>query len=70
VTVNAICPGFLETDMFEGVPEHVRERIRQRIPLGRIGRPEEVARAVRFLAEDGDYITGESLSINGGIYMQ
>src|SRR5919199_4493835 len=69
VTVNAICPGFLETDMFEGVPENVRERIRQRIPLGRIGRPQEVARAVRFLAEDGDYITGETLSINGGIYM-
>jgi acetoacetyl-CoA reductase len=69
VTVNAICPGFLETDMFEGVPENVRERIRQRIPLGRIGRPQEIARAVRFLAEDGDYITGETLSINGGIYM-
>ena len=69
VTVNAICPGFLETDMFEGVPENVRERIRQRIPLGRIGRPQEVARAVRFLAEDGHYITGETLSINGGIYM-
>ena len=70
VTVNAICPGFLETDMFEGVPEEVRERIRARIPLGRIGRPQEVARAVRFLVEDGDYITGETLSINGGIYMQ
>jgi acetoacetyl-CoA reductase len=69
VTVNAICPGFLETDMFDGVPEHVREKIRQRIPLGRIGRPQEVARAVRYLVEDGDYITGETLSINGGIYM-
>lgn len=48
----------------------MRERIRQRVPLGRIGRPQEVARAVRFLVEDGDYITGESLSINGGICMQ
>ena len=56
--------------MFERVPEHARERIRKRIPLGRIGRPQEVARAVRYLVEDGDYITGESLSINGGIYMQ
>src|SRR5919202_1230052 len=69
VTVNAICPGFLETEMFEGVPEPARERIRQRIPLGRIGSPQEVARAVRYLVEDGDYITGETLSINGGIYM-
>ena len=69
VTVNAICPGFLETDMFEGVPDPVCERIRQRVPLGRICRPQEVARAVRFLVEDGGYITGESLSISGGIYM-
>lgn len=69
VTVNAICPGFLETEMFEGVPDNVRERIRNRIPLGRIGRPEEVARAVRYLIVDGDYITGETLSINGGVYM-
>ena len=70
VTVNAICPGFLETEMFKGVPEPARERIRQRIPLGRIGSPQEVARAVRYLVVDGDYITGESLSINGGVYMQ
>ncbi len=70
VTVNAIAPGFLETDMFGGVPEEAREKILKRIPLRRVGRPEEVARAVRFLVEDGDYITGETLGINGGIYMQ
>jgi acetoacetyl-CoA reductase len=70
VTVNAICPGFIETDMFDVVPEEIKEMIRQRIPLGRIGKPREVARAVRFLVEDGDYITGQTININGGIYMQ
>ena len=69
VTVNAICPGFIETEMFDVVPEEVKERIRKRIPLGQIGQPEEVARVVRFLAEDGDYITGQTININGGIYM-
>ncbi len=70
VTVNAICPGFIETDMFSAVPEEVKDRIRKRIPLGRIGEPREVARAVRFLVEDGAYITGQTININGGIYMQ
>jgi acetoacetyl-CoA reductase len=70
VTVNAICPGFIETDMFAVVPEEVKDRIRKRIPLGRIGEPHDVARAVRFLVEDGDYITGQTININGGIYMQ
>jgi NAD(P)-dependent dehydrogenase (short-subunit alcohol dehydrogenase family) len=69
VTVNAVCPGFIETEMFDVVPEEVKERIRKRIPLGRIGKPGEVARVVRFLAEDGDYITGQTININGGIYM-
>ena len=50
VTVNAVCPGFIETEMFDVVPEEVKERIRKRIPLGRIGEPGEVARVVRFLA--------------------
>lgn len=70
VCVNAICPGFMETDMFAGVPEEVREKIKAKIPLGRIGSAEEVARAVRYLVVDGDYITGQTLNINGGIYMQ
>ena len=69
VCVNAICPGFMETDMFSAVSEEVREKIKARIPLGRIGSPKEVARAVRYLVEDGDYITGQTLNINGGIYM-
>lgn len=69
VTVNAICPGFIETDMFSGVPEKMREAVLERIPLGRVGKPREVARAVRYLILDGDYITGQTININGGIYM-
>jgi len=70
VCVNAICPGFMETDMFSAVPDEVREKIKARIPLSRIGDPQEVARAVRYLVVDGDYITGQTLNINGGIFMQ
>jgi acetoacetyl-CoA reductase len=69
VTVNAVCPGFIETDMYTTVPEAVKDKIVQRIPLGRVGTPHEVARAVRFLIEDGAYITGQTLNVNGGIYM-
>src|SRR5947199_2555509 len=70
VTVNAICPGFIATEMYEGIPEKAKEAIVARIPLGRVGTPQEVARAVRYLIVDGDYITGESLNINGGLYLQ
>ena len=69
VNVNAIAPGFLETDMYNSVPPEVQEKILSRIPLRRVGQPREIARAVRYLIEDGDYITGETLSVNGGIYM-
>ena len=69
VTANAVCPGFTETDMYTQVPDHVKEQIIKRIPLGRVGTAQEVARAVRFLIVDGDYITGSALDINGGIYM-
>jgi acetoacetyl-CoA reductase len=69
VTVNAVCPGFIETEMYATIPEKVKEAILQRIPLGRVGTPQEVARAIRYLIVDGDYITGQTLSINGGIYM-
>ncbi len=70
VTVNAIAPGFIATEMFEAIPEKPKEAILARIPLGRAGTPQEVARAVRYLIVDGDYYTGETLSMNGGIYMQ
>lgn len=69
VTVNAVCPGFIETDMFVNIPDNIKESILKRIPLGRIGTPQEVARAVRYLIVDGAYITGQVLNINGGIYM-
>lgn len=70
VTVNAVAPGFIETDMVASLPEDVRERIRVQIPLRRFGKPEEVAKAVVFLAsEETGYITGHVLSVNGGMYM-
>lgn len=70
VMVNAVCPGYIETEMFESIPEKAKEAIIARIPLGRPGRPQEVARGVRYLIVDGDYITGATLNINGGAFMQ
>lgn len=58
VTVNAIAPGFIETEMVAAMPDDVRARILERIPLGRFGRPDEIAQAVEFLVSHGDYITG------------
>jgi acetoacetyl-CoA reductase len=70
ITVNAICPGFIETDMVANIPEDAQEKLRKQIPLGRFGKPNEIARAARYLIEDGDYITGQSIDINGGIYIR
>ena len=70
VTVNAICPGYIETEMYDTIPEKTKQAILARIPLGRAGTPQEVARAVRYLIVDGDYYTGETLNMNGGAYMQ
>jgi acetoacetyl-CoA reductase len=70
VTVNAVCPGFVGTEMWDGMPDKVKEAVLARIPLGRVGTPQEVARAVRYLIVDGDYITGATLNINGGVFMQ
>lgn len=69
VTVNAIAPGFTETEMLAQVPENIREKIIARVPMGRFGKPEEIARAVVFLAAEGDYITGQQINVNGGVYM-
>jgi 3-oxoacyl-(acyl-carrier-protein) reductase len=69
VTVNCVAPGFIETDMLAKVPDAYREKILDRIPLHRFGTPRDVAKAVRFLCTDGDYITGEVISVNGGVYM-
>lgn len=71
VTVNAIAPGYVNTEMFEAVPEKIKEKILAKIPVGRVGSIEEVARGVLFLAaEDAGFITGSTLSINGGQYLQ
>jgi len=70
VQVNAIAPGFIETAMTEGLPDGVKQRLLERIPLGRFGQAEEVARAALFLAGSGsDYITGQVLSVCGGLLM-
>jgi acetoacetyl-CoA reductase/3-oxoacyl-[acyl-carrier protein] reductase len=69
ITVNGIAPGFTLTDMLATVPENVQAQIKAKIPLGRFGRPEEVARAVLFLVADGDYITGQQINVNGGAFM-
>jgi len=70
VTVNAVAPGFIATDMVAAVPEKVIEKIKAGIPLRRLGRPEEIARVVEFLAEDASsYITGQVWAVNGGMEM-
>src|SRR5712671_3560754 len=70
ITVNAVAPGFIETDMVQGIPEKVREKLLSQIPLKRFGTVEEVGRAVVYIvSSDGDYITGAELSINGGLLM-
>ncbi|NTU78510.1 MAG: 3-oxoacyl-ACP reductase FabG [Chloroflexales bacterium] len=69
VTVNVIAPGFTLTDMLAKVPETVQDQIKSKIPLGRFGMPEEIAKAVIFLAADADYITGAQINVNGGAYM-
>ena len=70
ITVNAVAPGFIETEMVVSLPEDIKKKLLSQIPLGRFGKPEEVARAVIFLAtSDGDYITGQALCVNGGMYV-
>jgi 3-oxoacyl-(acyl-carrier-protein) reductase len=70
VTVNAVAPGFIETEMVGALPEGVRKRLLDQIPLKRFGTAEEVGRAVVYLVSpDGDYVTGAELSINGGLLM-
>lgn len=70
ITVNAIAPGYVDTDMVRAVPQKVLERIIQRIPVGRLGNAQDIARGVVFLTgEDADFITGSTLSINGGQHM-
>ena len=67
VTVNTVAPGFIATEMLEHIPEKVREKIKAQIPIGRLGRPDEIARVVHFLtADQSSYITGAVWAVNGG----
>ncbi len=70
ITVNAIAPGYTDTEMVRAVPEHVLEKIIAKIPVGRLGKASEIARGVLFLvSDDGGFITGSTMSINGGQHM-
>jgi len=70
ITVNAVAPGYVDTDMVRAVPSDVLEKIVARIPVGRLGKAEDIARTVLFLvADDADFITGSTLSVNGGQHM-
>jgi acetoacetyl-CoA reductase len=70
ITVNAVAPGYVDTEMVRAVPADVLEKIIARIPVGRLGKADDIARAVLFLvADDADFITGSTLSVNGGQHM-
>jgi 3-oxoacyl-[acyl-carrier protein] reductase len=70
ITVNCVAPGFIDTDMTRGLPEAQREKLLERIPLGRLGKADDIAQAVVFLASrEAGYITGATLHVNGGMYM-
>ncbi len=69
ITANVVSPGFTETELTTAIPADVMDQILARIPLRRLARPEEIAKAVAFLLCDGDYITGQQINVNGGAYM-
>lgn len=69
ITVNAVCPGFTETDMLAAVPSDIRKRLIEKIPLGRFGQPAEVAACVRYLVTEADYMTAQALNLSGGVYI-
>ena len=69
ITANVVAPGFTLTDMLSKVPENIQDQIKAKIPIGRFGTPGDMAKAVLFLAADGDYITGQQINVNGGAYM-
>ncbi|WP_019533694.1 3-oxoacyl-[acyl-carrier-protein] reductase [Paenibacillus ginsengihumi] len=70
ITVNCVAPGFIQSDMTDKLPEDMRGQLLQQIPLARMGQPEDIARAVRFLAsDDASYMTGQTIHVDGGMYM-
>jgi 3-oxoacyl-[acyl-carrier protein] reductase len=71
LTVNVVAPGFIDTDMTRAIPEAQQHELNERIPMGRVGKPEEIASVVGFLASPGaSYVTGATIHVNGGMYMQ
>jgi len=70
ITVNVVAPGFIETDMTAVLPDMVKEELLKRIPMKRLGQPEDIAKTVAFLvSDDASYITGQTIHVNGGMYM-
>jgi len=69
ITANVVAPGYTATDMLASIPAEILEQVKAKIPISRLAKPEEIAKAVAFLVTDGDYITGQTLSVNGGIFM-
>ncbi|MCA1714270.1 MAG: SDR family oxidoreductase, partial [Gammaproteobacteria bacterium] len=70
VTVNSVSPGYCETALVMAMPEQIRAGIVDKVPVGRLGRPDEIARAVEFLtADDAGFITGANIPVNGGLFM-
>ena len=70
ITINSVAPGFIETDMTDELPDSTKASMLSTVPMARLGKPEEVAGAVAFLvSQQASYITGETLHVNGGMYM-
>jgi len=70
ITVNSVAPGFISTDMTDALPEDIKSQMLSQIPLAKFGNPEDIAKAVAFLAsDDANYITGQTIHVNGGMYM-
>ena len=70
IRVNAVCPGFIDTSMTEQIPEKVKEKLMKKIPMGRFGETQEIAKTIAFLILHGTYITGQTINVNGGMYME
>ena len=69
ITCNVVSPGYTDTEMLRTIPAEILEQAKARIPMARLAKPEEIAKAVAFLIIDGDYITGQQIAVNGGMYM-
>jgi acetoacetyl-CoA reductase/3-oxoacyl-[acyl-carrier protein] reductase len=69
ITANVVAPGYTATEMLATIPAEILEQVKAKIPISRLALPEEIAKAVAFLVADGDYMTGQVLAVNGGIYM-